>query len=163
MNVDHILRTLNDRRVEYVLVGGMNFLLRHEPVLTFDVDVWIHDTETNRRRCEEALADMRAEWGATEAEWGPVSSLSPGWLSRQFMFCLTTPHGALDIYRTLAGVASWEQAAAVGVECRTSNGTVCMGLCDNDMLRCQVALDAADRKTDRIAYLQRVLQRGKDS
>ena len=39
MNVDHILETLNGHQVVYLLIGGMNFLLRHTPVLTYDVDV----------------------------------------------------------------------------------------------------------------------------
>jgi hypothetical protein len=34
MNVDHVLRTFADCGVEYLLIGGMNFLLRREPVLT---------------------------------------------------------------------------------------------------------------------------------
>jgi hypothetical protein len=37
MNVDEILRTLNQEHVDYLLIGGMNFLLRHLPELTYDV------------------------------------------------------------------------------------------------------------------------------
>ena len=40
MNVDEILAALNAERVDYLLIGGMNFLLRHIPELTFDVDIW---------------------------------------------------------------------------------------------------------------------------
>ena len=50
VNVDAILTSLNDRRVEYLLIGGMNLLLRHRPVLTLDVDVWIHDLLSGERR-----------------------------------------------------------------------------------------------------------------
>jgi hypothetical protein len=35
MDVDHILRTFDTHGVEFLLIGGMNFLLRHEPVLTY--------------------------------------------------------------------------------------------------------------------------------
>jgi hypothetical protein len=38
MNIDHILQTFNTCEVDYLLIGGMNFLLRHEPVLTYDID-----------------------------------------------------------------------------------------------------------------------------
>ena len=55
MNVDQILRAFNETQVEYILIGGMNFLLRHAPILTFDVDLWIDDTPENRARCEAAL------------------------------------------------------------------------------------------------------------
>ena len=47
MNVDEILRTLHDERVDYLLIGGMNFLLRHLPELTFDVDIWVRDDSGN--------------------------------------------------------------------------------------------------------------------
>ena len=39
MNVDEILGSLNTEQVDYILIGGMNFLLRHIPELTFDVDI----------------------------------------------------------------------------------------------------------------------------
>ena len=37
MNVDAMLRVLNEEQVDYLLIGGMNFLIRHLPKLTFDV------------------------------------------------------------------------------------------------------------------------------
>ncbi len=43
MNVDRVLETLNTHRVAYLLVGGVNFLLSHEPRLTYDIDVWLDD------------------------------------------------------------------------------------------------------------------------
>lgn len=46
-----MLTAFNAAGVEYMLIGGMNYLLRHDPVLTFDVDVWINDAEGNRARC----------------------------------------------------------------------------------------------------------------
>ena len=48
MNVDTILDTMNRNMVDYILIGGMNFLLRHAPVITYDVDLWIKDTSGNR-------------------------------------------------------------------------------------------------------------------
>ena len=48
MNVDRILETFNRHEVAWLLIGGMNFLLRHKPVLTFDVDLWVDDTVQNR-------------------------------------------------------------------------------------------------------------------
>jgi len=74
MNVDHILRTFADCGVEYLLIGGMNFLLRHEPVLTYDIDFWIHDTAENLDRCAVALQQLDAAWGPTEADWRPVAA-----------------------------------------------------------------------------------------
>ena len=73
MNVDRILATMNDCQVEYILIGGMNFLLRHEPILTFDVDLWIDDQEANCRRCERALETLEAEWGESDSDWRKVA------------------------------------------------------------------------------------------
>jgi hypothetical protein len=54
MDVDHFLATLNRRDVSYLLIGGVNFLLRHEPVSTYDIDIWIDDTPEDRSECETA-------------------------------------------------------------------------------------------------------------
>jgi hypothetical protein len=80
MNLDRILATFNTHRVPYLLIGGMNFLLRHAPVLTSDVDLWIEDAPENCTRCEQALAELGAEWGTADADWGPVAGKRPGWL-----------------------------------------------------------------------------------
>ena len=41
MHIDHILKVMNDSGVKYLVIGGVNFLLQHKPVLTFDIDLWI--------------------------------------------------------------------------------------------------------------------------
>src|SRR5262245_65591934 len=73
MNVDAILESLNAQGVDYILIGGMNFLLRHVPELTFDVDIWVKDTEQNLKLLNKALQNLGAEWARTEKEWRPVS------------------------------------------------------------------------------------------
>jgi hypothetical protein len=98
MNVDHILRTLNEERVDYLLIGGMNFLLRHLPELTFDVDIWVRDEAENLERLNRVLQKLEAAWGPTEKDWRPVAN-DWRWLQRQGCFCLTTAHGALDVFR----------------------------------------------------------------
>jgi len=161
MNIDGILETLHRHEVAGILIGGVNFLLRHQPVLTYDVDVWIEDTPENLRRCEEALAELDAAWGRTEKDWAPVASKSAGWLSRQGVFCLTTPHGAIDIFRSVEGLAPWAECRARAVADKTSAGTPYVGLSDQDMLACQLALPETQRKQDRIRVLQDALQREK--
>ena len=158
MDVDHILDTLNRRGVDYLLIGGMNFLLRHAPVLTYDVDLWIADTPANRRRCEAALAELQAEWGVTEADWGPVAALSAGWLDRQSVFCLTSPAGAVDIFRAVKGLGAWETARARAVAGVTGAGTAFGALSDEDMLRSQEALPAAEQNTERLRRLRQALR-----
>ncbi len=54
MNSDRILQTLNEHRVGYILIGGMNFLLRYAPAPV---------SRTSKARCLELqrakLAAMR--------------------------------------------------------------------------------------------------------
>ena len=63
---------MNRHGVRFLLIGGMNFMLRHEPVLTFDIDLWIEDTEANRRNCETAIVELETTWGPTDDTWQPV-------------------------------------------------------------------------------------------
>jgi hypothetical protein len=157
MDIDHILAVFNRHEVRYLLIGGVHFLLRHKPVLTFDIDFWIDDDGDNRLRCERALTDLKAEWGQSEQTWGPVSSLPAGWLARQSVYCLSSPHGAIDIFRTICGLASWRDSFATSVSGQTAAGVAYRGLCDEDMLKCQLSLDPEDRKNDRIRDLKKVL------
>ena len=137
------------------MIGGMNYLLKHEPVLTYDVDFWLEDTAANLSRAEAALAALHAEWGLTEEDWGPVAGRKPGWLSRQTLYCLTSPHGSIDIFRHVKGLESGWQEAQRSAEARKTAGNIdYAGLSDMDMLRCQLALDEGERKQDRIRRLR---------
>lgn len=157
MDTERILETLNRHEVEYLLIGGVNFLLRHEPVLTFDVDVWIQDGLPNRQRCEQALIALDAAWGRDDADWRPTRDREPGWLELQAVFSLTTAAGALDVFRAVRGLASWETCRARADHRTTPGGTPYVSLSDRDMLACQLALDEAQRKLDRIRILRHVL------
>lgn len=158
MDVDHILETLNRHSVAYLLIGGMNFLLRHQPVLTFDVDLWIEDAAENRRRCETALAALDAQWGRTNADWGPVAAKASGWLDQQSVYCLNSRHGAIDIFLSVRGLTDWQRSFQSAAIERTAAGTKYHGLSDADMLQCQLALDPGMQKKDRIQVLQTKLK-----
>lgn len=159
MDLDRILKTLNARQVDYLLIGGMNFLLRHEPVLTYDVDLWIDDTPENRARTEEALAELQAQWGPSEEDWRPVAGRGRGWLSRQGVFCMTSAAGAIDVFRAVRGLDSWAQCRERAYAGVTGAGTPYVGLSDADMLQCQTALPEPERKQDRIRTLRAAIER----
>lgn len=158
MNVDRILSVMQEQGVAFLLIGGMNFLLRHEPVLTFDVDLWIDDQFDNRRACERALGQLDAEWGRTDETWGPVRALPAGWLDAQPVFCLNSPSGAIDIFRVVTGLDDWSTCRSRALAERTAGGVDYWGLCDADMLQCQLALDERHRRTQRVATLERILK-----
>ncbi len=159
MNVDAILSALNTHDVDYVLIGGVNFLLNHAPVLTFDVDIWIQDEKQNREQLTAALMDLKAEWGPDDLHWKPVGP-DVAWLMRQNVFCLTSNEGAIDIFREVKGLEGCyaECKARAGAK-RTGSGIQYSSLSDEDMLRCQEALDLAQQHHDRVKYLREVIAR----
>jgi hypothetical protein len=148
------LDVLHRQPVDYLLIGGMNFMLRHRPLLTFDVDIWIDDTLPNRLRCAGALAQLQAAWGATEEAWRPVDGTRADWLETQGVFCLASPSGPIDVFRRVTGLPAWPECRARAVASATAAGIPFWGLCDADMLRCQYALPENQRRLDRIRHLE---------
>jgi hypothetical protein len=161
-NTDHILSTLNRHRVDYLVIGGFNFLLRHSPVLTYDIDVWIEDSADNRQRCEKALAELQAEWGMSDEDWGPVAARRTGWLEMQSVFCMTSANGAIDVFRSVEGMENWAVCRARAAAGQTASGIAFWGLSDADMLGCQLALPEGQRNQSRIRYLEDVLRKAND-
>ncbi|MGA2799172.1 MAG: hypothetical protein ABSE63_16455 [Thermoguttaceae bacterium] len=79
MNQERIFECFNKHEVNYLLIGGMNMLLRHGGNLTHDVDLWIEDTEDNRLHCHQALVELEASWGKSDADCGLcLKKLLPG-------------------------------------------------------------------------------------
>jgi hypothetical protein len=158
VNVDAILEAFHRRKVRAILIGGMNFLLRHQHVMTFDLDLWVADSDENLANVADALRDLGAQWGRDDTSWGPIPS-GYAWLRRQTVFCLTSPYGAIDIFLEVAGLE--RQWAACRDRCddrTTDSGIPYVSLSDRDMLACQMALPEGDRRLDRIRYLQQRLQ-----
>ena len=159
MNVDEILSALATEQVDYLLIGGMNFLLRHAPELTFDVDVWVWDDAANLNRLNRALKRLEAAWGPTEKEWAAVPE-DWHWLRRQACFCLTTRHGALDVFREVRGLEGrYAECKAAGLSSRTATGVAFLGLSDEDMLVSQEALPPVERKPRRIELLREAIRK----
>ncbi len=157
MNIDRILDTLNRCKVDYVLIGGVNFLLHHKPVLTYDIDIWVADTAPNLAALNSALRELGAAWGPTEEQWAPVPA-DPSWLHRQECFCLTTEHGALDVFREVRGLTGrYDECRAAARTGTTPTGAAYRGLSDRHMLESQEALDESQRDLDRMETLRRAI------
>jgi hypothetical protein len=158
MNIDAILEAFNRQEVDAILIGGMNFMMRHQPVLTFDIDFWVKDTGENLAHVADALREVGAEWGSSEKTWGPLPA-GYQWLLSQQIYCLTTQHGAVDIFRSVEGLADQYEAckARSTVQCSTG-GQSYWSLSERDMLACQLALPEGSRRLDRVAYLQKYLE-----
>jgi hypothetical protein len=157
VNVDGILQSFHRRRVGAILIGGMNFMLRHQPVLTFDVDLWVRDDADNLGKVADALRDISAEWGRDENSWGPIPT-GFNWLRAQPVFCLTSPYGPIDIFTEVAGLeGQWAVCRDRCDERTTASGVPYASLSDRDMLACQIALPESERRLDRIRYLEQQL------
>lgn len=161
MNVDQILSVLNHHGVDYLLIGGVNFMLHHEPDLTFDVDVWVEDIAGNLRKLNVALRELGAEWGSSEKEWRPVPA-DFAWLQEQACFCLTTRHGALDVFREVCGLESrYSKCRNASRRSATATGVPFRGLSDEDMLRSQKALPPGEQSAKRIQILKTAIAQKK--
>jgi hypothetical protein len=137
MNVDAILHAFVNRGVAFILIGGMNFLLRHQPVLTFDVDLWVADTEDNLACVAVSLRDLSAQWGRDDQSWGPVPDGS-AWLRLQGVYCLTSAYGPIDIFREVRGLeGQWTAYRARCTEAKTPSGIPFASLSERDMLACR--------------------------
>ena len=154
-----VLRTLQDFEVAYLLIGGMNFFLAHQPISTQDIDVLIEDSEDNRRRCELALTAMDAEWGKSDSDWGYVRDKASGWLSQQQVYCMLTKFGPLDIFRSVKGVDSFEEAKQRASFKMLEEKISVSLLSARDLLECQLVLPEGSRRLDRVAYLKKFLER----
>jgi hypothetical protein len=69
-----------------------------------------------------------------------------------------SPHGALDIFRRVAGLDDWQACRQNALGSSTKNGTPYPGLSDDDMLLCQLALSEGEQKKERIRALKDALE-----
>lgn len=158
MNVELILKTLNCHQVDCLLIGGMNFLLNHSGPHTYDVDFFVRDSAPNLSQLNSALQELTCEWGPNETSWRPVPE-NPDWLLKQNVFCLTSPHGAIDIFRAVKGLEDGFDACLARAAKRSMpDGEAYLGLSDYDMLRCQEALPETAQKTARMAALRLAIE-----
>jgi hypothetical protein len=78
-------------------------------------------------------------------------------LPRQSVHCLSSPLGAIDLFRFVQGLDDYDECKARSEQRLTAEGVAYQSLSDRDMLRCQLALPEGLRRLDRVAYLERLL------
>lgn len=163
MNIDRVLQSLAKNEVDYLLIGGVNFLLRHAPEITYDIDVWIADNPKNLERTVTFLKSINAEWGATEDDWKPVPDTTT-WLTLQPVFCLTSPIAAIDIFREVKGLEKrYDVCKAAAIAAETASGVPFWALSDQHMLEAQLALPVNQQKSQRIEALNKAIKNASDA
>jgi hypothetical protein len=104
MNSDFsdLLRIINARSVNYLVVGGYAVMHYAEPRFTKDLDLWVEPSPGNGERVFTALA----EFGA------PLQGLSPADFAREgFCYQVGRPPVRVDILMSVDGLefgAAWE-------------------------------------------------------
>lgn len=102
LDVASILQVLEDRRVAYVLVGGIAGQLAGSPLTTEDLDLTSAADADNLDRCAAALRDLGAQWrvpGLTEG-FPPPTPLTGADLAGKMSLEFVTRHGFLDLVLT---------------------------------------------------------------
>jgi hypothetical protein len=149
---------MNRNCVSFLLVGGLNYFLAHNPVTTQDIDLLIQDTPENRTACEIALNELGAQWGKGDDDWGPVNAKHCGWLWGQSVFCLLTKFGPVDIFLSLPGISSYTDALLRSKSFRLDDEVQVQLISAGDLLACQTALPEIYQKKERIQFLRGVLK-----
>lgn len=100
-----LLRTLNEREVEFIVVGGVAAVLHGAPVSTFDLDVVHSRDKDNIARLLEALKELDAYYRTSpERRLKPIESH----LSSSRHQLLTTRLGPLDLLGEIGAGRGYE-------------------------------------------------------
>jgi hypothetical protein len=59
-DLKELLRSFNEKEIEYLIVGGYAVMKYTEPRFTKDLDLWIGNSPENAARVYDALADFGA-------------------------------------------------------------------------------------------------------
>ena len=105
------------------------------------------------------LEVLGASWGPDDESWQNVRDLPANWMTWQGVFCLVSRFGSIDLFRSVQGLASWSESRQRAKSGLTATRIPYVGLSDEDMLQCQLALSEEERKLDRVRILQKVLNK----
>jgi hypothetical protein len=152
-----ILRTLLEREVQYVLIGGLAATLYGSPFVTTDADIVpARDTE-NLVRLAQALSDLQARIRVEGEPEGIPFDISSSMLSAVDILNLVTRHGDLDLTFTPSGTQGFTdlRRAASDIEIHGVRVSVASLA---DVIRSK---EAADREKDRLVLptLRQLLDR----
>jgi hypothetical protein len=102
-----MLRTLADRDVEFVVIGGVAARLRGAPILTEDVDVAPNMARANLEKLMLALRDLEAKLRTASEPNGVSLPLDPQLIESGSIWTLITRFGDLDLVVAPAGTAGY--------------------------------------------------------
>ena len=152
-----ILRALQEREVDYVLIGGLAASLHGSPHVTTDVDVTPSRSPQNLERLARALVQLGARVRSEDAPDGLAFDFTPRTLAQTPMLNLTTRYGDLDLSFEPAGTRGYDDLVrdSLAIDIRDTRVVVASLA---DVIRSK---EAAGREKDRLQLptLRRLLER----
>jgi hypothetical protein len=144
-NPQLLFETLDERKVEYVLIGALAARLHGFPRLTADADITPAQTRANLDRLAKALRDLDARVYTVTIPEGLVFDCSAAILSRARIWNLITTAGRVDLCIEPSGTTGFDDLARDAVKFKAF-GVQFLAASLDDIIRMK---KASDRPKDR--------------
>lgn len=105
---ERLLRSLDDRQVDFYVIGAVAAWLQGNPAVTLDLDVMPRRDLDNAERLAAALNDLNARPRGGEARELEGADFL-GWKSQSF----DTDAGPIDVVPHAAGIGAFEDVATI--------------------------------------------------
>jgi hypothetical protein len=114
-----LFSTLNDLRVDYVLIGGLAAVLHGSTAMTNDADIVPDPRTANLENLSDALGELEARLRVDESPEGVAFDAHPALLASMSMLNMTTRCGDLDLTFSPAGLDNY-----AGIRSRSATFTI---------------------------------------
>lgn len=109
LDIDRIVKVLNDHEVDYVVIGGIAVIAHGNPRATFDLDLIASLEADNLARLAAALVALDARAFGIDGQDVGVDPTDPTDLARGGNWVLVTDAGRLDIMSAADGAAPYHR------------------------------------------------------
>ena len=153
LDIEAILRTLAERGVDFIIVGGVCAVLHGAPITTFDLDIVHSRSRENVDRLIEALQDLEAHYRhLPERQAVPAKSH----LSSRGHQLLMTRFGPLDVLGEIGKRQSYADLLPRTVEMLVGKGIEVRVLDLRTLIQTKQAT-AGEKDLGALAILRRIL------
>lgn len=157
------LRTLNEHRVRYVLIGGYASAVLGAPIVTNDLDVCYERSSDNMDRLAEALLELQATPRVAGADEELPFILDGRTIAAGDSFTFNSDAGPIDVLGTPSGTGGFRDLDADATTYDLGEGLLVRVVSLDDLIRMK---EAASRPKDEAhlhvlaALRERIRERG---